>query len=123
MTAIALVFSLLIVALGALGLISPSRVVRVARYFQTSAGLYFAGAVRLAMGVALFFAAPASRAPEILRILGLVVIVAAVITPFFGLERYRRLVDWWSARGPAFVRAQAAFALALGLLLAYALVP
>ena len=118
----ALLFSLLVVALGALGLASPSQVVRVARYFQTPPGLYFAAAVRVAMGVALFFAAPASRSPEVLRILGVVIIVAGVITPFFGLARFRRLFDWWSAKGPAFIRAQAAFALVLGLLLAYALV-
>ena len=123
MTVIALLFSLLVVALGALGLVSPSRAVRVVRYFQTAAGLYFAAAVRLVMGVALFFAAPASRAPEVLHILGIVIVVAGVITPFFGLERFRRLVDWWSAKGPAFVRAQAAFAVAFGLLLTYALVP
>jgi uncharacterized membrane protein YidH (DUF202 family) len=123
MRVIALVFSLLVVALGAMGLVSPSLAVRVARYFQTPAGLYFAAAVRLVMGVALFFAAPASRAPEVLRILGVVVLVAGVVTLFFGVERFRRLVDWWSAKGPALVRAQAAFALALGLLLAYALVP
>jgi uncharacterized membrane protein YidH (DUF202 family) len=123
MTVIALVFSLFVAALGALGLVSPSRVLRFEGYFQTPAGLYFAAAVRLVMGVALFFAAPASRAPEVLRILGVVIIVAGVITLFFGLERFRRLVDWWSARGSAFVRAWAVFALAFGLLLAYALVP
>ncbi len=123
MTVIALAFSLLIVALGALGLVSPSRPIRLVRYFQTPAGLYFAAAVRLVMGMALFFAAPASRAPEVLRILGVVIIIAGVVTPFFGLERFGRLVDWWSAKGPALVRAQAAFALALGLLLAFALVP
>jgi hypothetical protein len=113
----------LIVALGTLGLLSPPRIVAIARHFQTSAGLYFAGAVRLVMGAALFFAAPDSRAPEILRILGLVIIVAGLVTPFFGLERYQRLVDWWSAQGPVLVRAQALFALVLGLLLTYALVP
>ncbi len=123
MTVIALAFSLVIVALGALGLVSPSRTIRLVRYFQTPAGLYFAAAVRLVMGMALFFAAPASRAPEVLRILGVVIIIAGVVTPFFGLERFGRLVDWWSAKGPALVRTQAAFALALGLLLAYALVP
>jgi uncharacterized membrane protein YidH (DUF202 family) len=123
MTVLALAFSLLIFTLGAVGLVSPSRVVRVARYFATPAGFYFAAAVRVVMGLALLFAAPASRAPGILRILGVVIIVAGVITFFVGLERFRRLIDWWSAKGPTLARAQAAFAVALGLLLAYALSP
>jgi hypothetical protein len=123
MTAIALVFSVFVAALGAVGLVSPSRIRSVERYFQTPAGLYFAAAVRLVMGVAVFFAAPASRAPEILRILGVVIFVAGVITLLLGLERFRGLVAWWSARGSGFVRAWAAVALAFGLLLAYALLP
>ncbi len=123
MTWLALVLSLFIAALGALGVVSPSRLVGVVRYFQTPAGLYFAAALRVVLGVALFFAAPTSRAPELIRILGIVIIVAGVITPFFGLERFRKLLDWWFARGSIFLRAWAAIALALGLLLAYAVVP
>jgi uncharacterized membrane protein YidH (DUF202 family) len=123
MVVIALVFSLFVAALGALGLVSPSRILHVVRYFQTPTGLYIAAALRLVMGLALLFAAPASRAPEVLRILGVFIIAAGVVTLFIGLERARRLVDWWSAKGPALVRVQGAFALALGLLLAYALVP
>lgn len=123
MTLVALVLSLLIVALGALGIASPSRLLGLVRRFQTPAGLYLAAGVRVALGVALFFAAPTSRAPEFIRILGVVIIVAGLITPFIGLERVRKLVDWWSARGATFVRAWAAFACAFGLVLAYALVP
>ena len=123
MAVIALVLSLFVAALGVLGIGSPSRLLGVVRRFQTPAGLYFAAAIRLLMGVVLFFAAPASRAPEVLRILGVVIIVAGLITPFFGLERFRRFLDWWVAKGASFVRAWAAFAFVFGLLLAYSLVP
>ena len=57
------------------------------------------------------------------RLLGVVIIVIGGITPFFGLERFRRLLDWWSAQGSAFVRGWAVLALLFGLSLAYALVP
>jgi len=120
MTAVALVFSLLIVALGALGLASPSGLLSVDRYFQTPAGLYLAAAFRLVIGVAFFSAAPESRAPEALRILGAVIIAAGVVTLFLGRERFRRLLDWWSTQGSGFVRAWAAIAVVLGLLLTYA---
>ena len=123
MTPVALVLSLFIAALGALGVASPSRLLGVVRSLQTPGGLYFAAALRLILGVALFFAAPGSRAPDLLRILGVVVVVAGVLTPLFGLERFRRLLEWWSAQGPIFVRVWGAFALGLGLLLAYALYP
>ncbi len=123
MTLVALIICLLTAAVGALGIASPSRLVDMVRSFQTPMGLYFAAALRVVLGVALFFAAPTSRAPDLIRILGVVIIVIGVLTPFFGLERFRRLLDWWSAQGSAFIRAWAVLALAFGLSLAYAMVP
>lgn len=123
MTLVALVLSLSVAVLGAVGLVSPPRLFAIVRSFQTPVGLYLAAALRLVLGAALFLAAPASRAPEFLRILGVVIVVAGLITPLFGLDRFRRLLDWWAAQGPIFVRVWATFALAFGLLLAYALVP
>ncbi len=123
MTLVALIIGLLLSALGALGVASPSRLLGVVRNFQTPMGLYFAAALRVVLGVALFFAAPTSRAPDLIRILGVVIIVMGVVTPFFGLERFRRLLDSWSAQGSAFIRAWAVLALAFGLSLAYAIVP
>ena len=123
MTLVALIICLLLSALGALGVASPSRLLGVVRNFQTPMGLYFVAALRVVLGVALFFAAPTSRAPDLIRILGVVIIVMGAVTPLFGLERFRRLLDWWSAQGSAFIRAWAVLALAFGLSLAYAIVP
>jgi hypothetical protein len=123
MTLVALIICLLTSALGALGIASPSRLLGVVRYFQTSMGLYFAAGIRVLLGVALLFAAPTSRAPGLIYILGVFIIVIGVVTPFFGLERFRRLLDWWSAQGSAFVRGWAVLALLFGLSLAYAVVP
>lgn len=123
MTVVALILSLLIASLGALGVASPSRLLGLVRSLQTPSGLFFAAAFRVAVGAALLFAAPTSRAPNFLPILGIVIIVAGVITPFFGLKRYRKLLEWWSSQGPGFVRIWAAFALSSGLLLAYAIAP
>ena len=123
MTIVALIICLLTAAFGALGIVSPSRLLDVVRYFQTPVGLYFAAGIRVLLGVALLFAAPASRAPGFIYILGFLIIVIGVITLVFGLERFRRLLDWWSAQGSAFVRGWAVLALLFGLSLAYAIVP
>ncbi len=117
---VAFALSLLIAALGGLGVVSPDRLVDVVRRFQTPTGLYVAAAIRIVLGVALFFAAPTSRAPELLRVLGVVILVAGLITPMFGLDRFRRLLEWWLSLGAGFRRAWAAITLVLGLLLAYA---
>ena len=123
MTFVALIISLFVAGLGALGIASPARLIAVMRSFQAPAGLYAAAALRVVLGTALVFTAPTSRAPEFIRVLGFFIVVVGLITPFFGVERFKKLVDWWLARGPAFIRAWAAFALVGGLLLAYAIVP
>jgi membrane-bound ClpP family serine protease len=123
MAIVALVLSLLVAALGALGLISPMRLLDIGRHFQSPTGLYAAGAMRVILGGALFLAAPAARAPKIIRILGIIILVAGLFTPLIGVERVHRLMDWWSTQGTVFMRVWAAFALAFGLFLAYAVAP
>jgi len=122
MTVIAFVFSVLLAALGVLGLVLPTTLLGLEEYFRKSPARYVASAIRLLMGAALFFAAPASRAPGVLRTLGVFIFLTGVITVFFGPERFRGLVDWWSAHGPRLARIWAALALALGVFLAYTIV-
>ena len=123
MTAISLAFGVLIVALGVFGLVSPSKLLRLEEYSRKLPVRYIASAIRLLMGAALFLAAPASRATGVLRTLGIFIFVTGVITLFFDSERFRKLVDWWSAHGPALARVWAALALVLGIFLVYALIP
>ena len=123
MAIVALVLSICIAALGALGVIAPDRLAAFVRSFQTRAGLYSVGAIRIVLGIALVFAAPGSRAPGFIWVLGIVVFVAGLITPVIGVERFRRLTDWWLDRGPWFARIWGFVAFALGLLLAYTVAP
>ncbi len=122
MTLVALVFSLLVAALGALGIASPTRFISVVRFFETPTGLYLAAAIRVVWGVALFFSAPMSRAPEVLRITGVIIMVAGVIAPLFALQRSRRPPRLLAGTGVG-VRGWAAITLVLGLLLVYAVAP
>lgn len=122
MAFVALAICLLIAGLGACGVFSPDALVRTVRRFQTPTGLYVAAALRLVLGAALFVSAPDSRAPGALSVLGVLIIVAGLITPFFGVERFRRMLDWWASLGAGFLRAWGFSALVLGLGLAYAVV-
>ncbi len=120
MTTIALIFGVLIAALGVLGLISPSKLLRLEERFRKAPARYVASAIRLLLGLALFFAAPVSRAPGVLHTLGVLIFVAGVVTILLGPERFLGLVDWWSKHGPGLARVWAALALVLGASLVYA---
>ena len=122
MQTVAIILSAVVAGMGVVGVASPAQLLAIVRKFQTPNGLYAAMGIRLVLGLALFLAAPGSRAPGVLQILGIVIMVAGLITPMFGLERFRRLLDWWSAQGLGFIRVWAACAMAFGLYLIYALV-
>ena len=123
MKQIALLLSTFVTIIGVIGLIRPETLVGIARHFETPAGLYAAAGLRLVLGIALIVAAPSSRAPAVVRLLGAVMCVAGLATPFFGPERAHAIVNWWSSQGPIVMRAWAGFALALGGFLVWALLP
>lgn len=114
---------LTIAAIGVLGLVAPTVLLDAFRSAQTGLGLYVVAAVRVAFGLFLIGAAAASRLPRTLRVLGVVIIVAGIMTPFVGVERTRAILDWWSAQGTTFMRSWAVIALLLGLFILYAIAP
>lgn len=67
MSLAALVIGVAIAAQGIFGIAAPEAFVRVLRAIQTPPLIYAAAVVRVAFGVVLFRAAPASRTPGVLR--------------------------------------------------------
>lgn len=123
MTSLALAIGLFVAAIGMVGIVAPHSLQAIARYSVTPLGLYVAAAVRVAFGVVLIRAAPASRAPKALRVLGFIALVGGLITPFIGVDRARAISDWWSAQGPVLIRLWPALAFVFGVFIAYAVKP
>lgn len=123
MKTLAFIIALLIAGMGLTGIGCPDCLVRIGRYSFTPVGLYVVALLRVAIGLVFFLAAPASRAPRTLRILGIVVCIAGVVTAFLTVERAQVLLDWWTAYGAAFVRFGACVALVLGIFIAYLTAP
>lgn len=123
MKTLAFIVALIIVGMGLTGIVCPDCLVRIGHYSFTPVGLYVVALLRVAIGLVFFLAAPASRAPKTLRILGIVVCVAGVATAFLTVERAQALLDWWAANGATFVRFGAGVALLLGSFIAYLTAP
>ena len=123
MALVALTFSILVAVVGAVGIVVPALLLAIAGLFVTPVGLYAAAAFRLVLGTAVVVAAPTSRTPTTLRVLGVVIIVGGLVTPLIGVERARAFVAWWATQGSALLRVWAGVALVFGLFLAYAMAP
>ncbi len=123
MALVAALFGLLIGVVGALGVASPRRLIAFVSRWQSQRGLYVLAAIRIGFGVALLLAASASRAPDLLRILGVIALVAGVVTPFFGLHRFEALLRWWSRQPSLFLRLWCVIAVGLGAGIVWAVAP
>jgi hypothetical protein len=120
---LAAALSLLVALFGAVGVMWPSVLLQVARSILTPTGLYAAGALRVVLGGALFFAAPGSRIPTAMRVIGIVIVAAGLSTPFIGAEHARSLLEWGTGQAPGLPRVGGGFALGLGSFLLWALFP
>ncbi len=118
--AVALCALLTVVGLGVMA--APLTMAEVGRWMQTPGGLYGTAALRIVMGASLVGVAPASRLPRTLRIIGTLIILVGLITPLFGVERAKLVLDWWVAQGTTFMRIWALFPVAFGLFLIHAIV-
>ena len=117
---------LCIMAIGALGLFVPSDLTWIAERSQSSVAFYVIASIRIAFGLILLSAAPVSRAPRALWLLGVIIVFAGIMTALTGLvgmDRARLLIDWWVRQGSAVVRLTAAAVLAFGGFIAYACAP
>jgi hypothetical protein len=110
-----------IACLGMIGVVAPSLLLDLGKSLLTESGLYAVAVVRVGFGLLLFFGARHSRLPRALRVIGVVIIIAGLATPLFGVERSAAAFDSFSSHGPAFVRVVAMFAIAFGAFVVYSM--
>ena len=122
MTALTLILCAFVAAMGLLAIFFPGRADDVARLFADKTGLWVATAIRAVLALGLFAAAGESKAPILLRILGGLILIVAAATLLLGLDRHRRMIDWWLARNRTIQIAWGAAAFALGVFLIYAII-
>jgi hypothetical protein len=123
MKVLAFAIAVLMICLGLTGLIWPDGLVRIGQYSFTQVGLYVIAILRVVVGLVLFLAARASRAPRTLRVIGVFICVAGVTTALISIERAQALMDWWSGHGFGFVRIGAIVVVGIGSFIAYATAP
>jgi hypothetical protein len=90
MKTLAFVMSLVIIAVGAVGILAPRALVWIAQHSLAPAELYSVAAVRVAFGLLLVSVASGSRAPKTLRVVAFIPLVASLRTPAYRLDALLR---------------------------------
>jgi uncharacterized protein YjeT (DUF2065 family) len=119
----AIILSALFAGIGAIAVFWPDTFLEVGKSLSTPTGLLVAAALRIGFGAALLVAAQESRAPNMLRLFGAVILLAGLATPLFGVELARELLTVASAEGGAWLRIFGTIAIALGCSFVWALSP
>jgi len=91
----------IVLAIIAIALVSqsdhPEPVLRGQRAGSGASAFTLALLSGVAIGLFFVLAAPASRAPLTIRVLGLIVIIAGLSTPWFGVARSQAVLDWMAS--------------------------
>jgi hypothetical protein len=98
MVALALILCAAIAAMGVVMIFQPAIAHELTRLLADKTGMWVATAIRAVLGLGLLAAASDSKAPTLLKLLGLLILIVAIVVPTLGLDRHRRMIDWWLAR-------------------------
>jgi hypothetical protein len=100
-------------------IVTPTRAHELARLFMDKTGMWVAAAIRAVFGLSLTAAASESKAPPVLTVLGLLILLFAIVTPILGLDRHRRLIEWWIAQPRMMQISSGVVSFIFGILLIY----
>ncbi len=111
---LAFAVALFIFVMGAWGVFAPGSIFAFISGWSSKSGFWLAVVLRLCFGLALWFAAPETRLPILLRALGAVAILSAASLPIVGFERFERVLQWWTGHPPFVMRLWSLLATAIG---------
>src|SRR5215471_375461 len=98
----ALLVALFTIVVGIVGIVSPEYGTMVRRqYFASPTTLYPAVGLRMVMGLIVILAARGSRAPQIMRALGVLMCLQAVSVTVLGPDHARAVMEWETMQGTA----------------------
>ena len=111
----------LILVISAATLVFPDQRMVLEQSLMANAGLATIAAVRMVLALIFILAAPRSRAPRAVRAFGVVVLIAGLVTPWFGTERGQAIVTELVAQGRLVMRVNAIVGLGISAFLFFAL--
>lgn len=111
---LALAVALFVFVMGAWGVFAPGSIFAFISGWSSKTGFWLAVLLRLSFGLALWFAAPDTRFPILLRALGALAIVMAATLPVIGYARFKRVIEWWTNRSHFVMRMWSLLAVLIG---------
>ena len=110
----------LVVLMGLWGLISPVHLIQSFSGMPLRSRFHTAVLFRFVFGMLLVLVAPQCRFPVVVRVIGFIAMIAAVVVLAMGFKKFESFIRWWLSHPPSFTRSWSGVAIAFGALLIYA---
>ena len=109
-----------VVFLGIAVLVNPGYLKQMISFFKEGKRIYFSVVLKSSIGLAFFLASPQCRLETVIRVLGIIYLIAPIVSLFFGLGRLKRYCEWWERRPVLIFRLWSVVTVALGGFIVYA---
>jgi hypothetical protein len=113
------VFGVVVFCLGLFIIASPTALLESSQWILTPAGVGFAAAFRVTLGIILWAASDASRTPRVFRVLGVLAVLGGITLVIIGVSGVESIVGWGLARGDLFLRGSGVVSACLGAFLVW----
>ena len=120
MTWIVLLTGIIIVLMSLFGAVMPASFVGILSIWRGPTRFGSAVIARLVLGIVFIFAAPDCRFPTLVRVVGIIALVAAVLIVIIGPQRRDRFVLWFLVRPHSLIRAWCLLGFGFGVLMFFA---
>jgi hypothetical protein len=115
--------AVLMIAICALGVVAPERLVAVVTGWPPDTRFDVAVGTRVVLGLIFLLSASRCRLPAVIYGVGILALAAALLLVLLGEPRLDALINWWSQQPALAIRAWCALAALLGVLILYAALP
>ncbi len=113
--------AILIIAMGAVFLLSPQATRAMFSFWKKGNRFYIAGFLRLLFGIVLLLAASECKLPGVIIAFGILFLLGGVTIFAIGLNRAKSIVGWWEKKPVSVLRFTAIVPIIIGALLLYAI--
>lgn len=98
---------------------NPELMKKMISYWRNGNRLYIGGLLRVIFGVIFLFSAFRARSPAFMAALGIFLVIAGMLIFVLGLEKIKKMLDWWDEKPFSVLRLVSIIIFAIGVLIIY----
>jgi small-conductance mechanosensitive channel len=107
------------VCMGFINVLNPNVMKKMISFWRKGKNIYAGALLRVLFGVIFLWSVTQARLPWVIYILGILMLLGAALIFILGLEKTKKILDWWDKKPHSVLRLIAILILAIGVLVIY----